>query len=89
MTGISADVRRKLEQALDRIRPGLLRDGGNVELLAVATDGTVQLELQGACASCPAQSATVRFALEPALREAAPEVSCVVPVPGDPTPPRR
>ncbi len=86
MTGASQDVRRKLERALDRIRPGLLRDGGNVELLGVAADGTVQLEMQGACASCPAQSATVRFALEPAVREAVPEVSGVVPVPGDPTP---
>lgn len=86
MTGTSAETLRKLELALDRIRPGLLRDGGNVELLAMAADGTVQLEFQGACVHCPAQSATVRFALEPALREAVPEVSCVVPVPGDPTP---
>ena len=79
-------IRRRLEAALDRLRPGLMRDGGNVELLAVAADGTVKLEMQGACATCPAQSATLRYAIEPLLREAVPSVSAVVPVPGDPTP---
>ena len=81
------DVRRRLEAVLDRVRPGLLRDGGNAELLGVAADGTVQLEMQGACAVCPAQPATLRFALEPALRSAVPEITAVVPVPGDPSPP--
>ena len=80
------ETRRRLEAALDRVRPGLLRDGGNVELLSVGTDGTVKLEMQGACATCPAQSATVREALEPALKRAVPALGAVVPVPGDPTP---
>ncbi len=80
------DVRRRLETALDRLRPGMLRDGGNMELLAVAGDGTVKLEIQGACATCPAQSTTLQLAVEPALREAVPTLAAIVPVPGDPTP---
>lgn len=86
MDARAKETRRRLEAALDRLRPGLLRDGGNVELLSVSTDGTVKLEMQGACAACPAQSATVREALEPALKQAVPELGAVVPVPGDPSP---
>ncbi|MAE97138.1 MAG: hypothetical protein CL910_21015 [Deltaproteobacteria bacterium] len=85
MTGDN-ETRRRLEAALDRLRPGLLRDGGNAELLGVGADGTVKLEMQGACATCPAQAVTLRHAVEPLLREAVPSVSAVVPVSGDPTP---
>lgn len=81
-----ARLHRQVEAALDRLRPALLQDGGNVELLGVAEDGTVRVELQGACVDCPAQLSTLRLALEPALREAVPEVTGLVAVPGDPTP---
>jgi Fe-S cluster biogenesis protein NfuA len=79
-------LRQRIELALDRLRPALLRDGGNLELLDVAEDGTVRIELQGACVTCPAQSATLRYALEPALRAEVPEVVAIVPVAGDPEP---
>jgi Fe-S cluster biogenesis protein NfuA len=85
-------LRRRVEAALDRLRPALLQDGGNVELLGVAEDGTVRVELQGACVRCPAQAATLKVALEPALRAEVPEVTAVVPQLGDATPvpvPRR
>ena len=55
--------------ALDVLRPGLLADGGNVELVSVDGDGTVHIALQGACADCPAQEMTLRHMLEPQLRE--------------------
>jgi len=55
--------------ALDVVRPGLLADGGNVELVSVGEDGSVQLELQGACRLCPAQEMTLRQVIEPLLRE--------------------
>ena len=79
-------LRRRVELALDRLRPALLQDGGNLELLDVAEDGTVRIELQGACVECPAQAATLRYALEPALRREVPEVLAIVPVTGDPEP---
>jgi Fe-S cluster biogenesis protein NfuA len=79
-------LRRRVELALDRLRPGLLQDGGNLELLDVAEDGTVRIELQGACVTCPAQVATLRHAIEPALRREVPEVIAVVPTAGNPEP---
>jgi Fe-S cluster biogenesis protein NfuA len=78
--------RRRVELALDQLRPALLQDGGNLELIDVSEDGTVRIELQGACVRCPAQAATLRYALEPALRRAVPEVIAIVPLPGDPEP---
>ena len=75
---LSRELHERVETALDRIRPGLIADGGNVELLGVAGDGTVRLELQGACASCPAQAATLRYGIEPALRRDVPGIRAVV-----------
>ena len=71
-------LRDRVEIALDGLRPGLIADGGNVELVDVAEDGTVCLVLQGACATCPAQSATIRFGVEAALRAQIPEITAVV-----------
>ena len=79
-------MRKRVELALDRLRPALLQDGGNLELLEVAEDGTVRIELQGACVTCPAQAATLRHAIEPALRREVPEVIAVVPSTGNPEP---
>ncbi len=73
-------LRAKVELALDRLRPALIADGGNIELLDVVEGGTVRVELQGACASCPSQAATVRLALEPALKREVPGVVAVVPI---------
>jgi Fe-S cluster biogenesis protein NfuA len=67
-----------VEEVLDRIRPGLVADGGNVELRQVDPDGTVRIELQGACATCPAQAATLRIGIEEPLRKAVPGVRSVV-----------
>ena len=71
-------LRDRVEMVLDGLRPALIADGGNVELLGVAEDGTVCIVLQGACASCPAQSAPVRFGVEATLRAQIPEVTAVV-----------
>jgi Fe-S cluster biogenesis protein NfuA len=73
----SADT-QAVRRALDALRPGLLADGGNAELIAVEEDGTVRLALQGACASCPAREMTVRRVLEPFLRRKVPGVTSVL-----------
>ncbi len=74
----SRNLRDRVEAALDLLRPGLVADGGNVELLDVHEDGTVRVTLQGACATCPAQAATARYGLEEPLRESVPGVTAVV-----------
>jgi Fe-S cluster biogenesis protein NfuA len=67
-----------VEAELDRLRPALVADGGNVELVDVDEEGTVRLVLQGECATCPAQFATLRVGLEEPLRSAVPGVTAVV-----------
>lgn len=73
-------LRGEVEAVLDRLRPGLVLDGGNVELVAVDEAGAVSVLLQGACADCPARLATLRFVIEATLRRELPAVTQVVPV---------
>jgi Fe-S cluster biogenesis protein NfuA len=72
-------LRVQVEAVIDRLRPGLVLDGGNVELAGVDEDGAVSLLFQGACARCPAQLATLRLVIEPTLRREVPAVTDVVP----------
>ncbi|AFZ52834.1 NifU family protein [Cyanobacterium aponinum UTEX 3222] len=63
-----------VEQVLDELRPYLMADGGNVELVEI--DGpTVKLRLQGACGSCPSSTMTLRMGIERRLREYIPEIA--------------
>ena len=68
-----------VERALDELRPYLMADGGNVEVVEI--DGPiVKVRLQGACGSCPSSTMTLKMGIERKLREAIPEVSEVVQV---------
>lgn len=63
-----------VEQVLDEMRPYLMADGGNVELVEI--DGPiVKLRLQGACGSCPSSTMTLKMGIERRLREIIPEVA--------------
>lgn len=63
-----------VETVLDELRPYLMADGGNVEL--VELDGpVVKLRLQGACGSCPSSAMTLRMGIERKLRESIPEIA--------------
>jgi Fe-S cluster biogenesis protein NfuA len=63
-----------VEKVLDELRPYLMSDGGNVEL--VELDGpVVRLRLQGACGSCPSSAMTLRMGIERKLRESIPEIA--------------
>jgi Fe-S cluster biogenesis protein NfuA len=73
-------LRTQVEAVVDRLRPGLLADGGNVELVGVDGSGVVSVLFQGACTRCPAQLATLRFVIEATLRKEIPAISQVVPV---------
>ena len=72
--------REIVEAWLDRIRPALIADGGNVELVGIDADGTVRVTLQGACADCPAQLATLRVGIEEPLKQRLQGVSSVIAV---------
>jgi Fe-S cluster biogenesis protein NfuA len=63
-----------VEQVLDEMRPYLMADGGNVELVEI--DGQiVKLRLQGACGSCPSSTMTLKMGIERRLREMIPEIA--------------
>ena len=69
----------KVEEVLNKIRPMLIRDGGNVELVEV-NDGTVKLKLVGACAGCPMSTLTLKNGIERILKQEIPEVKEVIAV---------
>jgi len=63
-----------VEQVLDEMRPYLMADGGNVELVEI--DGpVVKVRLQGACGSCPSSTMTLKMGIERRLREMIPEIA--------------
>uniref|UniRef100_UPI00249EAB0E NifU family protein n=1 Tax=Trichothermofontia sichuanensis TaxID=3045816 RepID=UPI00249EAB0E len=62
-----------VEQVLDELRPYLMSDGGNVELVEIE-GAVVKLRLQGACGSCPSSTMTLRMGIERRLREFIPEI---------------
>jgi Fe-S cluster biogenesis protein NfuA len=69
----------QVKEALEKIRPMLQRDGGDVELVEVK-EGIVTVRLKGACAGCPMSQMTIKNGVERLLKQAVPEVVAVKPV---------
>lgn len=69
----------KVQEVLDKLRPFIQRDGGDVELVDVE-DGIVSVRLLGACGSCPSSTITLKAGIERALMEEVPEVREVIQV---------
>ena len=72
-------MRDNVEGVLDKIRPSLIQDGGNVELVDV-DNGTVRVKLTGACDGCPMAAMTLKMGIEQILKQEIPEVKEVVAV---------
>ena len=70
-------MRDKVEKVLEKVRPMLQADGGNVELVDVTKDGVVKVRLQGACGSCPMSQMTLKMGIERFLKEEIPEIKQV------------
>ncbi len=63
-------MKEKVAEALEKIRPALQRDGGDVELVGVNEEtGVVQVQLTGACKGCPMSQMTLKMGIEAYLRE--------------------
>jgi len=73
---MSDELKTKVEHALDKIRPYLQADGGDVQLVDVV-DGIAQVRLRGACAGCPGATMTLKMGVERTLREQVPEIKGV------------
>ena len=69
----------RIQEALDKIRPKLQADGGDVELIDVK-DGVAKLKLTGACGSCPMASLTLKNMVEGTIRQHVPEIREVISV---------
>ena len=69
--------RQRIEDTLDSIRPYLMADGGSVRLRTVTDEMVVELELLGACGTCPMSMMTLRAGIEQAIKRSVPEVSRV------------
>jgi len=70
-------MRQEVEEALERIRPRLQADGGDVELIEVTDEGIVRVRLLGACGGCPMATMTLKEGIERFLKEEVPEVQAV------------
>lgn len=70
-------MREQVQAAIDKIRPMLKADGGDVELVDVTDDGIVQVRLQGACSGCPMSQMTLKNGIERIIKENVPAVKSV------------
>ncbi|MDR0357570.1 MAG: NifU family protein [Clostridiales Family XIII bacterium] len=70
-------MEQNLTEALEKIRPYLQRDGGDVEFVDYTDDKVVRIRLLGHCAGCPHAQATIKGGIERLLKEEYPEISGV------------
>jgi len=73
-------MKEQVQKALDKVRPGLQADGGDVELVDVSEDGVVKVRLTGACHGCPMSQMTLKMGIEKILKQQVPSVKEVVSV---------
>lgn len=64
----------RVERVIERIRPAVQSDGGDVELVEVTPEGVAQIRLHGACVGCPSSSMTLHMGIERNIREKVPEI---------------
>ena len=70
------EMKEEVETVLETIRPQLMQDGGNVELVDIE-DGIVKVRLVGSCSSCSSSTMTLKMGIERALKKAIPMVRCI------------
>ena len=71
-------IRERVEKALEKIRPYLVADGGDIAIVDITDDMIVRVELKGACHGCPFSMQTLKAGVEMAVRNEVPEIKEVV-----------
>lgn len=71
------DLETRVKNVIDQVRPYLEADGGNIQFVNITDDNVVNVELQGACATCPMSIMTLKQGVEQAMIKAVPEVKSV------------
>jgi Fe-S cluster biogenesis protein NfuA len=74
------DITTRVSQALEKVRPYLQSDGGDIELIEVTDDMTVKVKLTGACHGCPYSMQTLKSGVEQVVRKEVPEILEVISV---------
>ena len=74
----NTELLTRIEASLDTMRPYLVDDGGNVEVVDVTDDMVVRLRLVGSCRSCPQSFMTMKAGIETAVKQAVPEIKSVI-----------
>ena len=72
--------KEKIEEILNRVRPSIQADGGDVELVNIREDNVIELRLKGACNGCPMATLTLKAGIERIIKEEIPEVTEVIAV---------
>ena len=75
---VKNDLNRRINAALDKIRPYLVADGGDISLEEVTEDITIKVKLHGACDGCPFSYQTLKAGVEQALIKEVPEMKELV-----------
>jgi Fe-S cluster biogenesis protein NfuA len=75
-------IRERVEKALEKIRPYLVADGGDISVVEITEDMVLKVEMQGACNGCPFSMQTLKAGVEMAVRNEVPEIKGVVDVNG-------
>ncbi|MDO9256502.1 MAG: NifU family protein [Bacteroidales bacterium] len=71
------ELETKVRNVIEQIRPYLQADGGDISFVELTSDYVVNVELQGACGSCPFSRMTLKNGVEDAVRKAIPEIKSV------------
>ena len=74
---MNADLSKRVENAMNEIRPFLEADGGNIELVEVTSEKVARVRLLGACSCCSMSPMTMKAGVEEAIRKAVPEITAV------------
>jgi Fe-S cluster biogenesis protein NfuA len=72
------NIKERVKKALDRVRPYLQSDGGDIELIEVTDDLSVKVKLTGACHGCPYSMQTLKAGVEQAIMKEVPEIKRVI-----------
>ncbi len=79
---MSNQLYQRVENALNTIRPHLISDGGNIEVVEITPDYVVKVKLLGACETCPMSFMTMKAGIEQSIKQAVPEITSIVPING-------
>jgi len=79
---VNADLIKRVEEALENIRPYLQTDGGDVEIIDITPEMVVRLRLLGSCESCSMSAMTMKAGIEKTIRKSIPEITGVEAISG-------